>query len=312
MKILLILLLVGVASGIHIGCEFGYSGWGSLGTIYYCIVVSVNYHTNTNQITGYSGTHLSGNSSSNVGLVYFPEGTNYCQNFNLTTFPVGFSSIFPNLIGLDFRGCAYDTLVGNELEEYPKLKWFRSLWGNLKRIPGNFFASNPDMVYIGFYDNNITNVGGGLLNNLQNLTEVDFRFNPCIHMRATNPSQILNLIEALENQCPDDTTPTTTTPPPITVTQGTTTQTPAPPSNPGRCYESCLEVFVCELKDDIGGINRKVTNLDSRVRTLEGFEGRVEELEVKNKMLEKENKEMRSEIKELTKKFEELEGKLGN
>lgn len=319
MKVLLLtLLLVGFTNGIFISCDFFNWNLGDPGTFYTCQVNLVNFYSNVNFITSYNGTHVSGKSSADVEMVFIPEGPSHCTRFNMTTFPRGFSNIFPNLVALDVRGCAYNTFVGDELVEYPNLKYFASFLGNLLRIPGNLFSSNPNVQTINFNSNRIQMVGEGLLDHLQNLTRVYFQKNPCINMYVTSPTLIPSMIEALRSECPDNetSTSTTTTPSygtttltnlPTTPPIGSTTTTLYPPSSPNRCYEECIESFVCSL-------NRKIIILDGRVRVLEGFETQLEEneeLEIRVEELEKENKEMSDKIANLQNDLNALKAKLG-
>jgi hypothetical protein len=297
MKILIFLLFIGVTNGINIGCYFTSNSWG-FGDLYTCQVTSLDYSGNSTHVQSYNGTHIGNNSTANVQMISFESAE--CPQFNLTKFPRGFSSIFPNIVGLAFRNCAFDTLAGDELQEYPNLRVFRVWIGNLVRIPGNLFSSNPNMFYIDFDSNKIEHVGEGLLDNVQSSVQVDFSRNICINYGGG----ARNVAERLRTQCPDDEplSSTTTEPPttPWTFTSPTTTgSTPFTPPPPNRCFDDFIENFICKLNDKLEGLNRKIGILESRVRILEGFESQVLQFRETSAKLERkvEMMELRSEFK---------------
>lgn len=211
MKFFVFLIFLSGASGIFITCDFYYTSWDLIGDTYVCEVTSADFSDNSTHITGYNGTHLSGNSSFDVGIVEF--NCDY-YSLNFTTIPKGFLEIFPNKKGLFFESCPINVLNGDELDEYPNLKFFAIYYSNLTRVPGNLFNKTPDLVFVYFALNQIQHVGNGLLDHLQNLQEAYFFGNICISKIASNPSEIPALIEALRQNCPDiETTPTISTSP---------------------------------------------------------------------------------------------------
>lgn len=273
MKFLLIFLLINFASGIHFRRSFTMRWFLPMNlSIYSCDVSSIDLSANSTHVASYEGPHMSGRSAVDVSGIYFPA----CSIANLRTFPRGFSTIFPNIFAFDFRGCAYNTLDGDELNEYPSLRFFRSLRTPIVRIPGIFFAATPKVEFIDFDNNRIEHVGEGLLDDLPHLTRVYFR-NRCLNMRALNRSEVQTLIEALRVHCPDvehETTTvsvTTTMIPPTTTstatTQLTTTLSPTTSTTigtqpPSRCEIEDLEDFVC-------GLDEENQHLRERVRRLE-------------------------------------------
>lgn len=302
MKILILCGLIAAASGIQIGCNFGNAGWGSLiGTLYSCQITSMTLSANSTHVTGYSGNHLSGYTSADVRGVYIHADG--CTSFNLTSFPRGFSALFPDIFGLYFSGCPYGAMNGDELIEYPNLKRFSTIYTNLISIPRNIFNLNPSMSFIEFHSNKIETVGEGLLDNLQNLTIADFRFNVCINMQANNASQIPALIQALRNQCPDNEPSTTTTTlittPVISTTYLPLTNTTLPPSHPEKCFDDFIENFICDLSDNHEGLDRKVGILENRVRYLEGFGDQVEELKQENLKIKEKNEKLMKHVEKL-------------
>jgi chromosome segregation ATPase len=215
-------------------------------------------------------------------------------------------NFFPNFIAFSIQRCAISHLNGNELEEYPNLKWYTHFDSNVTRIPGNYFASTPNMSSVNFERNRIQHVGESLLDNLQDLQRAIFSDNICISKDAENPSEIPALIETLRQNCPDieqDTTTTLATT--LYTTQGTfsTTQGTTSTNLPPRCEIDDLEDFVCELADEIENLKETDEKLKAKNEILEG---QVEELKAaKNDLNDKvenltaENKEIREILLQL-------------
>lgn len=294
MKFLIFSILIGVANGIHISCLFYNNDFGTVGTHYTCSVNIMDLSDNSTHITRYNGTHISGMSNVNVTAFYI----GYCAPFNLTTYPIGLSLLFPNLKVIYMNTCPISTLTGDELNEFPDLIRFGLVWGKLVRVPGNLFDATPNMVRVQFIYNRIAHVGAGLLENLQNLTQADFTLNNCINMLAANASQIPALIEAIRFNCPDN-EPQTTTIEPTTTTDLISTPTNQPP----RCEIENFEDFVCELDE-------KNLNLNERVEYLEESNEKLkidnEELKRSNEALGEEIEEVRGSLNELAEKVFEL------
>lgn len=207
MKIFLVLLIVAAASGIKIECEFKYRGWGPVGSLYTCNVISIDFSDDVPHVTGYTGTHMSGRSASDVGGVWFYP---ICVQTPLTAMPERLSNFFPNIVGLYFYKCAINTLNGEELKDYPNLQFWGHNQSNLTQIPGNFFALTPSLKYLEMYSNQIKHVGGGLLDHLHNLGTAAMHNNVCVNKWAKNSTEVLELIQILRENCKDIELETTT------------------------------------------------------------------------------------------------------
>lgn len=151
MKFFLIFLSLAFASvnGIVLECEFVdgslLEGNVTLWTDYSCWVIGVDYSGNATHVSGYTGNHRSNHSATNVRAVFFDE--DLCPWFNLTRIPKGFSTIFPNLLGFFYENCAVDTINGDELDEYPDLRWWVIQFSPLERVPGEYFTQTPLIRY---------------------------------------------------------------------------------------------------------------------------------------------------------------------
>lgn len=292
MNFILFLLFIASASGIQIECEFNFNpDWDPLGPIYSCSVTSINFSDNSTEIQVVNGTHLDGYSSDDVNMVFFLESN--CKTFNLTFFPRGFQNFFPNIIGFYVRGCSIETLNGDELTDFPNLRLWSQMSSNLNRVPGNFFNPTPNIESISFSYNQITRVGENLLDNLTNLYDVNFLSNICISKIASEPSIIPALIELLRAACPDsDQIPTTTA---LT-----------PPSQPERCFESFIEVYICELSEKVQNLDENFKYLDERLKVLEWLSPRIENFKNENEKLEKKIKKIESKNEILEENFKNL------
>lgn len=88
---------------------------------------------------------------------------------------------------------------------------FRFMYNQLESLEGNLFEHNPNLRYVSFSTNRLTNVGHGLLDNLPLLEQARFIRNPCIDVDANTPEEIEDLKRELVVSCPPLTTEPTTT-----------------------------------------------------------------------------------------------------
>jgi hypothetical protein len=164
----------------------------------------LDFSDNSTYITKVIGKHKNGKSHKDVKAIMIQEEA--CLDSQLKIIPKGFLKFFPNLIGMQYRGCFFKSLNGNELKEYKKLKVFGILYSSLERIPGNFLSSTPKMKGLSFKKCEIKHVGEGLLDNLKRLKYLDFIGNTCIDETANTKEGIEDLIENLKGNCKDNQT----------------------------------------------------------------------------------------------------------
>lgn len=264
MKILIIFLLIASSYGVHITCQFNYDyNWAVIGRVYTCSIILMDFSDNSTHITGCNGTHIVGKSNAHVQMV------NVYSNACPKTIPKGFSNFFPKIIAMRFLNCLnLSFLNGDELNEYSNLEWYGHFGSNLKRVPGEFFASNPKMKVIFFDRNKIQHVGKKLLNDLKYLQQAWFISNVCISQGASNPSQIPALTEVLHQDCTDIELETTTS------------------SKPPRCNIVNLKDFVC-------GHDEKILYL----------KGQVDYLMMRNKLFDEKFNKLKEIFTEFIKKY---------
>jgi hypothetical protein len=203
MKIFLIFPLFSFLSdGMKIDCEFKIQNWITIGHMYTCNIVGVDFCGNEKQVTEVNGTHLPNYSNKNVsGVATGVEPLSDCSKFHLTFIPKGLMFHFPNLTGLRFYDCDITTLDHKTLEEFPNLTRFGIINSMLQQIPENFFAPAPNMRSISFEHNIINKVGKGLLDNLPELEHADFTGNVCINVKSETKSEVDFLKRVLEIFC---------------------------------------------------------------------------------------------------------------
>jgi hypothetical protein len=200
MKYFFLLLLSTAVSSIHITCRFD-TGGASFGSCYRCFISAVDFSDGSTHVTTFDGEHLEGYSDEDVCQFYLV----YCDQFNIRTFPRGFSKLFPNTRSVVLSQCEITSLIGDELEEFPNLQEFWLVHSNVTRIPGNFFVPTPNIEFIALQLNPFRRVGEGLFDNLEKLYELYFFNNACVDERlsARNPDQIPALVGTIKTYCPD-------------------------------------------------------------------------------------------------------------
>ena len=150
---LLIICIFNPTEAITFQCSYSsydnvYSGPGNQ-----CYAIRFQTSGNSSLVTNVTGT-----SSKNlmVNNVLFTGSINSKSNEDMQI-PQGLLKFFPKLDFLALYNVDIDTLNGNELVEYTKLKRFDLVGGKVQYLPGNFFASTPLIEVVYLYQNQIKN-----------------------------------------------------------------------------------------------------------------------------------------------------------
>lgn len=321
MKFIFFFILISSSTAILIDCQFNFNYLPSLGSVYTCIVKSMDFSLNSTHIENFNGSHIGHNSNMDVLAIIFP--VIFCPDFNLTTIPKGFLMFFPNFVAFNFEGCGIENLNGDKLEEYPYLEHFWLSDSNLERIPGNFFSHNQKLKFINFSNNKIVKVGEGLIDNLVALEQAWFNSNVCIDMMATTPFEFTDLIESLRVNCINWISTTSTT-------FLSTTNLFSTTFKPENCEIENIEKFLCEIDEkieslkiideilwtEIQELKYKNLNLTLKVENLEEinekFKNEILNLTVKNENLELKVEKLEDEFEELKIEKENLENFVRN
>jgi hypothetical protein len=270
-----------VVTSFTVDCVFGTYTYTGIGNVYRCHIRNIPESSN-HTVTNVIGTHATGKTNEDVQMVNIPG------NYRLSFIPRGFTNFFSNLIGINLSETTFDTLNGDELDEFgEKLKFFALQYSPLTTISSHLFDFTPNIAYLFFGTNNLKSVGRDLFTavNVTQLGNLQFEYNPCINRNANNQTGIVALISELQVSCPfydlSTTTPTTTTTTPTTTTTEPMATTPAVPA----CFDGQIEDFVCEINDNIGVVQSDLTStrddlqgqLDDTHEMLEGVLGLVRE-----------------------------------
>jgi hypothetical protein len=299
-----------VVTGVTVNCNFVSGSYIGIGNVYMCSATNIPQSSN-HTVTSVIGTHDSDMTDEDVQMVYI-DG-----NYGLSFVPRGFTNFFPNLIGFYLYAMGFDTLNGDELEEFgEKLVWFGVFGSNLKTISSRLFDFTPNIAYVDFYYNKIQRVGHDLFTgvNVPQLGVLFFSSNICINRSAYNQADIVALINQLQVSCPYDdevlgttemTTAATTTPTTTTTTTTTTTATPITTTPAIQdCFDSKIEDFVCEINDKVGVVQSDLTStrddlqsqLDQTNEKLAAKDQRIVELETNFEAIKDELQWMREEL----------------
>jgi hypothetical protein len=299
-----------VVTGFTVNCTFGTGTYAGINAVYQCYA-RISPESSNPTVTNVIGTHATGMTNEDVKFVYIHG------NYLLSFVPRGFTSFFPNLIGLNLHYTTFEALNGDELDNLgEKLTWFGVAYSNLTTISSQLFDSTPNIANVFLSHNRIQRVGRYLFAavDVTQLRYVFFYDNRCISGGAHELADIVALIGDLQVLCPIDgevlrtttsttaatttttttttTAPTTTTTTPTTTT--TTTTTPEPmtttPAIP-TCFDGRIEDFACEINEKVGVVQSDLTStrddLQSQLNhTNEKLETTTSELELVKAELE--------------------------
>jgi hypothetical protein len=229
-----------VVTGFTVDCDFGMVSYTGIGNVYRCLTRNIT-ESSSHTVTNVIGTHATGMTNEDVQMVYIHG------NYRLSFVPRGFSNFFPNLIGIYLRYTTFDTLNGDELDEFgEKLTWFGLEGSNLTTISSQLFDSTPNIAHVFFSFNKLESVGRDLFTavNVTQLENIYFDNNPCISRSANSQANIVALISELQVSCPYN----------DEVLRTTTTAIPT-------CFDGKkIEDFVCEINENIGVVQSDLTS----------------------------------------------------
>jgi hypothetical protein len=230
-----------VVSGFTVDCIFNTATHTGIGNVYRCQTRNIPESSN-HTVTNVTGTHETGKTNEDVQLVRI-----YGNN-QLSFIPRGFTNFFPNLIGIYLTETTFDTLNGDELDEFgEKLTYFGLQVSNLTTISSQLFDFTPNIAHVLLSFNKLESVGRDLFTavNVTQLGNLYFHSNPCINRNANNQTDIVALISELQVSCPYD----------DEVLRTTTTTTAIP-----TCFDGKIEDFVCEINENIGVVQSDLTS----------------------------------------------------
>lgn len=238
-----------LATSVKFQCDFRNRNYWLTLNEYSCIPAALISDGNLSHVFDVTGNHSSGKTNEDV------KGFEIESNHqHLNRIPKGIEKFFPNLIAFVWYDGNLTTLIADDLKPFPKLQLFSALINKLVSVDGYLFKHTPTLKVIYLNVNLLENVGFGLLDGLNNLTNAYFQNNSCIHWIANSPATIQELNLKLRNQCPplasmttSPTTSSTSLAPSTTLASTTTigTSTECPPGkNLSTRLNRLLDPFV--------------------------------------------------------------------
>jgi len=178
-------------------CKYTSGLWGTLGTVYYCMVQNSISITSLDVATvdSISGTHLVGYNNDNV------EGFSIIQG-QVHYFPRGLNNFFKNLKGIEIANTGLKEIYQSNLKDFPKLT---NLWlysNDLEILEENLFQFNPNFEKMVLNSNKISQIAPTVFDKLTKLSSLYLESNICINMKAENSlTEVQNVIKTAKAQC---------------------------------------------------------------------------------------------------------------
>ncbi|KAG5669501.1 hypothetical protein PVAND_017388 [Polypedilum vanderplanki] len=239
------------SKSFEINCNYQIRTLNIIGDVYECFITNIPI-SQGNTVTNITGTHLSEKNNDDVEALLFSG------DWILSFFPKGFSEFFPNIKAIFIAFSSIETLYGDELNEFPQLKYLDFWHSNLTTISSRLFENTPKIIFIEISSTNLKQVGHDLFTplNITQLQWIDFTNNRCINKRVMNGSEntINSFINDLRKRCPFDDEENVIT----TTTERSLT-----------CSDQRIEDFVCDLEEHLMTKDERIDNLESRVKWLE-------------------------------------------
>lgn len=254
---MILLILFAIASSVNcvqIQCIFADVNLIVVGKRYTCEVIFTEYSDIADVTSIIHSYHLSGRSNFNVEA-FKADGIKF-----QSIFPRNLDLIFPNLISITLSGSQVSFISSVDLMGWPNLTVFSAERNQFVVLEGNLFEHTPLITRINFSSNKIENVGTNLLSNLNSLTYVDFRTNPCINTAAATPQLIASLKSQLVTKCPSL---DPTEEPQTTITFFSSTEDHRSTEiifstsyQPNEC------LMRCSLNDEVDELSKKISELN--------------------------------------------------
>lgn len=212
-----------------------------------------------------TGDHLRGKSNLNVlGLVI--------RDQNVTKIPgnITRSDLLPNIIAIIWRNSNLQTIIADDLEQFPKLEVLSINQNLVTTLDGNLFMFTRSLRSVGFYKNNIRHVGANLLTKLSDLEIVNFEANPCVNTQAATKQEISILNVDLPRSCPMPLNPTE---PPVTTTTieltsaPVTTESISSPATTESTSTPATDECIGECLDLIKSMNETIQELEEKLKS---------------------------------------------
>lgn len=193
----LLAILCSSCCGVVIECYYGIQKFHDLpGDQYYCEAELISAENSTHLVGPVSGLHRSGKTDYDVTVFIFEA-----KKAKFERLPSGIGEVFPNIKYVLWSDGALTAITAEDLGEFPNLQ-IASFGGNkITSLKSDLFVHTPNITFMWFKHNKIEFVGEHLFDDLSDLREANFLNNKCIDFHATTPESIVELKEALLENC---------------------------------------------------------------------------------------------------------------
>lgn len=181
-------------AAITLDCAFGMRGFEIVGSQYNC-QPRVTQNSQSRSVVAVLGNHQTGRSHQDVLAVTFIGQP-------ISHIPQNMNRFFPNVETIRIDNCPIQSFTREDLRPFPRLRYFVLHLGQLRTINGDVFMYSPQLQFVWLGNNQITNVGPGLLQHSPRITQLYFPANPCISSSATTATAVANLGRELGFRCP--------------------------------------------------------------------------------------------------------------
>lgn len=194
-----LVLLVSISQSVELRCNFEVVPWPITGTHYSCDPAYMTDPTNPRYVTEIRGDHLVGKTNSDV--IVFSSA----KNSMLEKLPKGIGKIFPNLLLFRWVGGNLKSVSAKDLKHFRKLTGITFRENKIHSLDADLFRHTRTLRILSFKSNELTHVGSGLLDGLDELYEAVFLNNTCIDYEAMSKTEVKTLKSLLERDCTDPT-----------------------------------------------------------------------------------------------------------
>lgn len=121
------------------------------------------------------------------------------QKLPFECLPRGFSKIFPNIKAIGFHNTNIHQVSKEDFEEYgDQLIYFRLSKSKVRKIDGDLFMYNKNLLTVGFAENHIVSIDVAAFAPLTKLNNLWLLHNLCVNEDVQSRPDVLRLINDIE------------------------------------------------------------------------------------------------------------------
>jgi len=193
----LLLAIGALSSAINLDCTYVAVGFDQIGGVYYSHLNNMKITSLYEEITGVTGTHISGHN--NDGVKGFNVNGQTCHFL-----PMKIENTFKNLEALQVHNSGLKQIKKEDLKPFYKLRglWMRE--NQLEVLEKDLFMYNTQLELIMMNDNKIKHIDGSLIDlQVQKLVLFSLQNNVCINIEGNTKAILEKLPAVFKKQCQD-------------------------------------------------------------------------------------------------------------